>query len=107
MFYFIKNKSWIQNSSNLIIPITIFSLLFLFFLIQLTIYNDQLSNGETLAGNGAPENLTLNFPTDVVLDADGYLYIGDDHNGRIIRSGHGEWQCIIGCSGSKGSARIN
>jgi hypothetical protein len=62
------------------------------------------SNGETVAGNGVPQNLTLNFPTDVVLDADGYLYIADDHNGRIIRSGHGEWQCIIGCSGSKGSA---
>jgi hypothetical protein len=60
--------------------------------------------GTTVAGNGIPQCLTLNFPTDVVLDADGYLYIGDDHNGRIIRSGHGEWQCIIGCSGSKGSA---
>jgi hypothetical protein len=62
------------------------------------------SNGETVAGNEISQNLYLNLPTDVILDAVGYLYIADDHNGRIIRSGHGGWQCIIGCSGSKGSA---
>jgi hypothetical protein len=61
-------------------------------------------NGTTVVGNGIPNNLTLNFPTDVMLDADGYLYIADNHNGRVIRSKGVEFQCVIGCSGRRGSA---
>ncbi len=61
-------------------------------------------NGTTIAGNGIPQNLMLDFPTDVVLDADGYLYIADNRHGRVIRSKSGEWQCVIGCSGRGGSA---
>jgi hypothetical protein len=61
-------------------------------------------NGTTVAGNGIQKNLTLNFPTDVMLDADGYLYIADNHNGRVIRSKGVEFQCVIGCSGRRGSA---
>jgi hypothetical protein len=61
-------------------------------------------NGTTVAGNGIPKTLTLNHPTDVILDANGYLYIADDHNDRVIRSNGVEFQCVIGCSGKRGSA---
>jgi hypothetical protein len=61
-------------------------------------------NGTTVAENGIPKSLTLNLPTDVVLDASGYLYIGDSYHGRVIRSGYGGFQCVIGCSGKRGSA---
>jgi hypothetical protein len=61
-------------------------------------------NGTTVAGNGIPNNLTLNLPTDVILDGDGYLFIADNVNNRIIRSGPTDFQCVAGCSGSNGSA---
>jgi sugar lactone lactonase YvrE len=55
-------------------------------------------NGVTVAGN-----LVLILPTDVVLDADGYLYIADNENHRIIRSGRDAYQCIVGCTGTSRS----
>ena len=54
-------------------------------------------NGTTVAGTGIPTSLTLGYPTDVVTDADGYLYIADVGNGRIIRAGSFDYQCIVGC----------
>jgi sugar lactone lactonase YvrE len=57
-----------------------------------------------VAGNGIPKNLTLNHPTDVIFDADGYLYIADAHNNRVIRLRDGGFQCVTGCSGKRGSA---
>lgn len=61
-------------------------------------------NGITVAGNGTPGSDTLNHPTAVLIDADGYLYICDTDNHRIVRSGPSGLQCIIGCTGSNGSA---
>jgi sugar lactone lactonase YvrE len=61
-------------------------------------------NATTVAGNGIPHSLQLNYPTDVVLDANDYLYIADDLHNRVIRSGYGEWKCVIGCSCEQGSA---
>jgi tripartite motif-containing protein 71 len=63
----------------------------------------QLS-GTTVAGNGASGIIFLSGPADVVLDADGYLFIVDRNNNRIIGSGPNGFQCIVGCSGSSGSA---
>jgi hypothetical protein len=60
------------------------------------------SNAITVAGNGAPETITLYGPTDVVLDADGFLFIVDFRNNRIVGSGPTGFQCIIGCSGTSG-----
>ena len=71
---------------------------------RIQLFRSGQRNGSTVAGNGVPPNLILNFPTDVVLDANSYLYISDNRNHRIIRSGHNEWQCVIGCSGTQGSA---
>ena len=40
----------------------------------------------------------------VMLDADGYLFIVDQGNNRIVGSGPLGFRCIVGCSGSSGSA---
>jgi tripartite motif-containing protein 71 len=58
-------------------------------------------NGTTVVGNGS---ITLTCPTGVALDAANYLYIVDNNNHRIIRYANNISQCILGCSGSSGSA---
>ena len=64
---------------------------------------DQL-NATTVAGSGAPGTITLNHPSTVILDADGYLFISDNYNNRIVRSGPFGFQCLLGCSGVAGTA---
>jgi hypothetical protein len=61
------------------------------------------SSGVTVAGNGAPETISMNCPSGIVLDADNYLFIVDQLNNRIIGSGPNGYRCLVGCSGS-GSA---
>ena len=61
-------------------------------------------NGTTVAGWGASGTMDLNHPTDVVLDADSYVFIVDTDNNRIVGSGPNGFRCIIGCSGTTGSA---
>ena len=61
-------------------------------------------NGTTVAGIGAPGTIALRYPTDVTLDADGYLFIVDRSNSRIVASGLAGFRCIVGCSGGSGSA---
>ncbi|CAF4652493.1 unnamed protein product [Rotaria sp. Silwood2] len=56
-----------------------------------------------MTGNRTSNNITLNKPTDVILDADGYLYIADSKNHRIIRSINDTYQCIVGCKSKQGS----
>jgi hypothetical protein len=60
-------------------------------------------NATTVVGNGAPETITLNFPISIVLDADGYLFIVDRSNHRIIGSGANGFRCIVGCSSAPDS----
>ena len=69
--------------------------------IQLFRYGQR--NGTTVAGNGIG-SIILYCPTSVTLDADGYLFITDFWNYRIIRSGPWGFRCVVGCSGSTGSA---
>jgi len=56
------------------------------------------TNGITLAGNGAPFTIELNFPRAVFLDADRYLFIVDQWNQRIIGSKSNGFYCVVGCS---------
>jgi hypothetical protein len=65
-------------------------------------YSGQL-NGITVVGRAAPRTIILNFPTDIVLDGNGYLFIVDGYSHRIIGSDLNGFQCIAGCSGSAGS----
>jgi hypothetical protein len=57
----------------------------------------------TVAGNGAPNTISLSCPTDVMLDADGYLFIVDNSNHRIIGSGPNGFRCLVACSGPGGA----
>jgi hypothetical protein len=61
-------------------------------------------NAVTVAGNGASGAIVLNGPTGIVLDADGYLFIVDTNNHRIVGSGPDGFRCVVGCSGGNGSA---
>ena len=61
-------------------------------------------NGITVAGNGLMGAITLDCPAGIVLDGNGYLFITDSHNNRVIGSGPGGFRCILGCSGGNGSS---
>jgi hypothetical protein len=58
-------------------------------------------NGTTVAGNGV--SISLSGPSGITLDADGYLFIVDSYNNRVVGSGPNGFRCLVGCSGS-GSA---
>ncbi|CAF4174595.1 unnamed protein product, partial [Adineta steineri] len=56
-------------------------------------------NGITLATG----DITLNHPTSVIFDADGYIFITDNWNHRLVGSGPNGFRCIAACSGAAGS----
>jgi sugar lactone lactonase YvrE len=60
-------------------------------------------NATTIAGSEAYGTITLLYPTAVVLDADGNLFIADTYNYRIVGSFSSGFRCIAGCSGNFGS----
>jgi hypothetical protein len=62
-------------------------------------YRGQL-NASTEAGTGASGTISLLGPTGVTLDGNGYLFIVDAFNNRIVGSGPYGYRCIAGCSGS-------
>ena len=55
-------------------------------------------NATTVAGWEAPLTIDLSLPTDVALDADGYLFIVNYYGNQIIGSGPNGFRCIISCS---------
>ncbi|CAF1194420.1 unnamed protein product [Adineta steineri] len=60
-------------------------------------------NGTTVAGSTAPGTITLQGPGGIVLDNDGYMFIMDTANSRIIASSSNGFRCVAGCSGLSGS----
>ena len=71
---------------------------------RIQLYRVGQRTASTLAGRGAPGTIALDHPMGVVLDADGYLFILDTNNNRVVASGPTGFRCIIGCSASSGSA---
>ena len=67
--------------------------------VQLFLSGQQ--NAETVVGN---DTIDLNCPTGIVLDGNGYLFITDSGNNRVIRSGPNGYQCVVGCGRTNGSA---
>jgi DNA-binding beta-propeller fold protein YncE len=61
-------------------------------------------NATTVGVSGSLGAIVLRRPTGVVLDADGYLFIVDSGNNRIVGSGPHGFRCVAGCLGSNGSA---
>ncbi|CAF1548766.1 unnamed protein product, partial [Adineta steineri] len=57
-------------------------------------------NGTTITTG----TIILNRPTGIILDFDGYLFIVDQYNYRVIGSGPYGYRCIAACSGSSGSS---
>ena len=53
----------------------------------------------TVMGNG---DVSLNCPTGIILDGNGYLFVTDTGNNRIIGSGLYGYRCVVGCSGTRG-----
>ena len=62
------------------------------------------SNGTTVAGNGATGTINLSHPTHVILDGNGYVFIVDNGNNRVVRSGPSGFRCVVGCLHGSGSA---
>ena len=62
------------------------------------------TNATTVAGNGSNGTIALSNPTGVVLDGNGYLFIVDSNHHRIVGEGPWGFRCVVGCSGSPGSA---
>ena len=60
------------------------------------------SNATTVAG-GTSGTISLNGPVGVTLDVDGYLFIVDAYNHRVVAQGPSGFRCIAACSGSSGS----
>ena len=61
----------------------------------------QLS-GTTVAGTGAPGTIPLSYPSSVMADGNGYLFIVDNGNNRLVGSGPNGFRCIAACSGQSG-----
>ncbi len=62
---------------------------------RIQLFQSGQLNAITVSGN-----ILLSCPTDVVLDADDYLFIVDQGNNRIVRLGPNGFQCLVGCYGS-------
>ena len=60
-------------------------------------------NGTTVVGNGTPGTISLSCPVWVIMDADGYLFISDSYNHRIIGSSSNGYRCVAACSQTWGS----
>ena len=62
------------------------------------------TQGTTVAGNGVSGTISLLSPRDVVLDGNGYLFIADTGQHRIIGSGPDGFRCVAGCINGNGSS---
>ena len=62
------------------------------------------TNATTIAGNGAPGTINLQDPMAVSVDGNGYVFIVDLNNHRIIGSGPNGFRCVAGCMSGPGSA---
>ena len=70
---------------------------------RIQLFNQGQTNGIPKAGAGASGTIGLLFPTDVTLDANGYLFIVDSNQHRIVGSDASGFRCLVGCSGLAGS----
>ena len=71
---------------------------------RIQLFHSGQTSATTVAGTGAPSTITFFYPLDVKLDADGYVFVVDTNNRRIIGSGPDGFRCVAGCSGVYGSA---
>ena len=70
---------------------------------RIQLFTSGQTDGIPKAGASASGTIDLLFPTDVTLDANGYLFIVDSNQHRIVGSDASGFRCLVGCSGSAGS----
>jgi DNA-binding beta-propeller fold protein YncE len=71
---------------------------------RVQLYSSGQATAITVAGVTANGTITLSCPSGVILDGDGYLFIVDSYNHRIVGSGPNGFRCIVGCSTVAGSS---
>jgi hypothetical protein len=71
---------------------------------RVQLFRPGQANGTTVVGTGGQYSIALNTPFAILLDADSNLFILEKNLHRVIRVGKNEIRCIIGCTGSAGSA---
>ena len=71
---------------------------------RIQLFRSGQFDATTVAGNGAQGTITLDHPTGIILDADEYLFIVEYYTHRVVTSGPYGFRCIVGCTGTNGSA---
>ncbi|CAF4053061.1 unnamed protein product, partial [Adineta steineri] len=67
---------------------------------RVQLFQSGKSNGIIVAGRTSPhQTIELNYPREIILDAEKYLFIVDQNNHRIIGSGLNGFRCLVGCYG--------
>lgn len=64
---------------------------------RIQVYSADRVVARTVSIAGPTSTWTLDCPSSVILDGDGYLFIADSYNNRILGSGPNGFRCIIGC----------
>ena len=71
---------------------------------RIQLFRNGERNATTVAGNGTSGTISLSRPTDVIVDGNGYLFIVDSDNHRIVGSDGNGFRCVVGSpGGSSGS----
>ena len=71
---------------------------------RIQLFHSGQLTGTTIVGSAATGTITLNCPSGLILDYNGYLFITDYNNHRIIGSGANGYRCLVGCSEINGAA---
>ena len=71
---------------------------------RIQLFSENQTSATTVAGNGASSTIDLNCPSGITLDADGYLFIADSYNHRIVAGSAFGFRCLVGCYDGSGSA---
>ena len=71
---------------------------------RVQLFRSGESSATTVVGKRAPGTFVIFRPTGIVLDGDGYLFVVDQMNHRVIGSGPAGYRCVVGCSKSGGKA---
>ena len=70
---------------------------------RVQLFREGQRRGTTVAGKESIGTIALSRPTGVIVDADGYLFIVDSGNHRIIGSDRNGFRCVVGCEGGSGT----
>ena len=107
----IAGIGWFGNTANMLhFPVGIFVTVSLDLYVadsgnnRVQMFRSGELSATTMAGIGSSGTISLNSPTGVVVDDDGYLFIVDYGNHRIVGSDRNGFRCVVGCSGSSGTA---